>query len=360
MVKIKKNARGVLPEKCFGCGACFDACPVKVKNEFEQGLSQRGAIYVPFSGALPNVPVIDKENCLHAKGQMCEACQQACPFEAIDLTQKDEIIQIKVGGIVIATGFSLFDCRQIPNLGYGQLPDVYTSLEFERMVNSSGPTSGKILLKNGKPPSSVAIIHCVGSRSKEFNPYCSSVCCTYAAKFAHLIKENVLEAKVYDLFAERCLPGKGSQELFLSAEGVNLIRIQEPNDIEIVTSNDQLSLSYKDISDTKANILVDMVILAPSIIPNKDTDKITQLFELSRDKYGFLAEEHSKLNPVGTTTRGVFIAGCAQYPKDIESSVAEGKLNLPEFYDTVKSFRTPDITLLTSREIRDCWQRGFD
>ena len=160
-------------QNCIGCNACFDPCPVSLKNEFEEGLSERKAIYVPCAGALPNVPMIDTDNCLRFKGKKCTACQEACMFEAIDYNQKDEKIELKVGAIIVATGYKLFDTKKLNNYSYGKIDDVYTAFEFERLYASNGPTEGNINLKNGKSPKSVAIIHCVGRDQKG---YCSAYC----------------------------------------------------------------------------------------------------------------------------------------------------------------------------------------
>jgi heterodisulfide reductase subunit A len=205
VTKINKRATFVDKEKCIGCGACFEACPVRVKNEFEYNLSDRKAIYVPYTGALPNVPVIDEKSCLRFGGQTgvskealdlglitkeefdkfqtaedCTLCKEACAFDAINYEDEDQVVERNVGGIIAATGFELFDPSVLPQYGYGRIPEVYTSLEFERILAQTGPTGGKLLMKNAREPGSVAIIHCVGSRNKNQRDYCSGVCCLYS------------------------------------------------------------------------------------------------------------------------------------------------------------------------------------
>ena len=334
MVKIKKKARSVDMKACIGCGACFEVCPVSVKNEYDEDLGERKAIYTPFAGALPSVATIDRENCIRFReqnpdnkdGEKCEACKISCPFAAINYDDEDKIIEIKVGGIVLATGFDLFDARKMPQYGYGNLDNIYTGFEFERILSSTGPTGGKILLKNGNPPKSVAIIHCVGSRNKDFQNYCSGVCCMYSLTFAYLIKKKLPQTKVYNIYSDISLAGKGNHALLaqVMAEGVTFIRTSGPAAEEISVDTDSLSITYNEISGETGKVAVDMVILSTAMVPGKDAERISQLFDISQGNDGFFVEEHGKLAPVSTLVRGIFIAGCCQGPKDIQGSVVEG------------------------------------
>ncbi len=327
MVKVKKKARAVDPGRCLGCGSCFEVCPVEVKDEFNENLSKRKAIYIPYPGALPHLAIIDRENCLHFKGKKCDACKEKCPFDAIDFEQKDEIIEIKVGAVVLATGFDIFVPTKAPQYGYGKFDNVYTGLEFERILSSTGPTGGKILLKNGKSVGSVAIIHCVGSRSKKFNDYCSGVCCMYSLTFACLIKKKLPDARVFNFYSDFSLAGKGYQEFFeeVAKKGIVFIRTASVNVTESSRRRGRLVVKCKEISGKTKKVTVDMVILASAMEPNKEAAKIAKLFDITQGKDGFFAEEHRKLSPVTTLTAGVFIAGCAQGPKDIQSSIAQGQ-----------------------------------
>ncbi|HSD84052.1 MAG TPA: CoB--CoM heterodisulfide reductase iron-sulfur subunit A family protein, partial [Anaerolineae bacterium] len=198
-VTIRKKARYVDESICTGCGVCQEKCPKKVIDEvFEAGLGYRKAIYTPFPQAVPNYPVIDRENCTYFIKGTCKACEKFCAPGAIRFDQKDEILTVKVGNIILATGYDLFDARQVSNYGYGRLPNVFTSLEFERLTNAAGPTSGKVVLRDGKTaPKAVGIIHCVGSRDKNYNNYCSVICCMQGLKFAHLVHEKT-GADVYN------------------------------------------------------------------------------------------------------------------------------------------------------------------
>lgn len=349
-VKIKKNVTYVDKEKCMGCGACYEVCPVKVKNEHDYYLSERKAIYIPYTGALPNVPVIDKEHCLRMhpagdvckeafelglitkeeydlyKADICDSCKKACMFDAINYEDKDEIVEKSVGGIVIATGFELFDPSQIKELGYGKIPEVYTSLEFERILSQTGPTAGKLLMKNGKEPDSIAIIHCVGSRDKKYQDYCSGICCLYALKFTKLIKKHLPSTFVCHVYTDWCVPGKENQEFLNSvAQECNpeFIRTDLPLNILLSKKENKICLNYNDTAGNKKEINIDMVILCPAI-KSAEANKILSLMTgISTDKYGFFTEGHTKLAPVSTNIEGICIAGCAQGPKDIQSSVAQ-------------------------------------
>lgn len=351
-IKIKKNATYVDKEKCMGCGACYEVCPIQVKNEYDYGLSERKAIYVPYAGALPNVPVIDKYHCIRMnppkdickeafemglitkeeydlyKSETCDLCKKACMFEAINFEDKDEIFEKSVGGIVIATGFELFDPTQIKELGYGEIPEVYTSLEFERILSQTGPTSGKLLMKNSKEPESVAIIHCIGSRDKKYHEYCSGVCCLYALKFTKLIKKHSPSTFVCHIYTDWCVPGKENQEFLNTVKSEcnpEMIHITLPVNVIASQKDNKICLKYNsDLSGDKKEINIDMVVLCPAIKSIETNKTLSLMTGVSIDKNGFFAEGHSKLAPVSTNIEGICIAGCAQAPKDIQNSVAQG------------------------------------
>ncbi|WP_334109630.1 CoB--CoM heterodisulfide reductase iron-sulfur subunit A family protein [Thermodesulfitimonas autotrophica] len=324
-VKIRKHPRYVAADKSIGCGACFEACPVSAKNEFNFGLNNRRAVFTPFAGTLPNVPVIDRQNCLRFRGEECTRCQEACPFGAIDYDDRELTVERNVGAIVVATGFDLCDLTALPAYGYGKIPDVFTSLEFERLLAATGPTEGKIIRQNSKKPKSVAIIHCVGSRNKKEHAYCSAVCCLYAAKFNHLIKKKLPQASVFHLYTDWCLPGKNNHTLFDTFKGKTCtLRVSSPQTIKVKRERDQIAITYQDPSGTKNKLLTEMVVLCPAMVASQGTAAIASVLSLPQGKGGFLSESHTKLGPVATTTEGVYIAGCAQGPKNIEESVAQG------------------------------------
>ncbi|MGA1791531.1 MAG: 4Fe-4S binding protein [bacterium] len=328
IVKVKVKARHVDAQQCIGCGACFEACPVNVKNEYNEGLNERKAIYVPYAGALPYVAAIDESHCLRFRGQDCDACQKACPFACINFEEADQIRVLQVGAIILSTGFDLFDPTQAPEFGYGKLEDVYTSLEFERLLSATGPSEGQIRLKNGKAPKRIAFVHCVGSRDERFNEHCSGICCAYSVKFAHLAKKKLPDVSIVQLYSDLCLPGKASQGFFHKFNKDNVIdlrHVQGTDSVKIDKKDGKMSITYKDITGKAGEVDADMVILAPAIQGSRESAYLAGVFDLLQGKGGFFMEEHAKLAPISTTSEGVFIAGCAQGPKDIQGSVAEGQ-----------------------------------
>jgi len=328
IAKVIKKPRFVDIETCLGCGACFEVCPVKVRNEYNEGLDERKAIYIPFAGAMPNIAVIDKEHCLRFRGEECNACEEACPFGSINYEDIDQVQELKVGAIVLATGFDIFDPRKAPQYGYGKIENVYTSLEFERLLSSTGPTGGKILLKDGQPPKKIALVHCVGSKTREFNEYCSAVCCTYLIKFAHQAMRKLPGVSIAVLRSDLCLPGKESQVFFnqVSRESeIEFLHMKNPDSIEIIEEDGKVLIKYTDIGGRSDKVGSDMVVLAPAIEGARDARDVAKVFDISQGDGGFFVEENAQVAPVSTASEGIFIAGCAQGPKDIQGSVAQGQ-----------------------------------
>lgn len=331
-VTVRKKARYVIEELCTGCGICEEKCPRKVVDEvFEAGLAQRKAIYTPFPQAVPKYPVLDPPNCTYFERGKCKACQILCPTGAIDFEQEDELLEFPVGNVILATGYDLFDSNRIPQYGYGHLANVFTSLEFERMVNASGPTDGKIVLRDGESvPQSVAIVHCVGSRDNNYHEYCSKVCCMYSLKFAHLVHERIPEAEVYNFYIDIRTPGKGYEEFYnrLLEEGTHFIRgrVADVTDAARLPGEEgKLIVQAEDtLIGKQRRIPVDMVILSAGMEARHDSQDVSLMFGMGCDFDGFFTERHPKLDPVATMTEGIFIAGACQGPKDIPDSVAQG------------------------------------
>jgi len=327
--RIRKKARYVDEDKCTGCGTCVEKCPWRADSEFDEGLIKRKAIYTPFPQAVPNVPVIDTEHCAYFLKGTCRACEKFCEANAIDFEQKDKTVEVEVGGVIVATGYDAFDPSVIPYYGYGRYDNVITALQFERMCNASGPTVGKIMLKDGSEPKSVAIIHCVGSRDKNYHEYCSRVCCMYSLKYSHLIKEKIEGAEVYQFYIDMRCFGKGYEEFYerVCNEGVNLIRGKVAEVTDRAVSEDEkgkLVLVAEDsLLGAMIRVPVDMVILSVALEPRADAEAVARLFNISRSADGFFLERHPKLDPVATSTGGVFVVGCAQGPKDIPDVVAQ-------------------------------------
>ncbi|HTP02421.1 MAG TPA: CoB--CoM heterodisulfide reductase iron-sulfur subunit A family protein [Anaerolineales bacterium] len=330
-VTVRKKARMIKEDLCNGCGICIEKCPKKVIDDvFEAGLAYRKAVYTPFAQAIPNIPVMDVPNCTYYEKGTCKACEKFCPREAIDFNQQDEILTFQVGNIILATGYQLFDARKIPNYGYGRLPNVFTSLEIERLSNAAGPTNGNIVLRDGKTaPKRVGIIHCVGSRDKNYNNYCSVICCMQSLKFAHIVHERT-GAEIYNFYIDMRTPFKDYDEFYqrVLEEGTNFVRgkVAEITDVpRTVAEEGQLIVQVEDtLLGKQRRIPLDMVILSAGLEARADSKEIAKRFGISCSFNGWFIEKHPKLDPVATMTDGIFIAGCAQGPKDIPASVAQG------------------------------------
>jgi heterodisulfide reductase subunit A len=330
-VRLRKKPRYIKEEDCTGCGICIEKCPKKVIDPvFEVGLGYRKAIYRPFPQAVPKFPVIDTENCTFFERGTCKACEKFCPTNAIDFEQEETFLDIDVGNIILATGYQIFDSRKIPQYGYGRLANVFSSLEFERLCNAAGPTEGKVVLRDGvTEPKSVAIIHCVGSRDKRFNPHCSAICCMSALKFGHLVMERT-GAEVYSFYIDMRPISKGYEEFYdrLLEEGMHFIRgrVAEVTDAARLPGEEgKLIVQAEDtLLGKQRRIPVDMVILMTALEPQADARDVALKFGISCSMQGFFTERHPKLDPVATMTDGVFIAGTCQGAKDIPDSVAQG------------------------------------
>ncbi len=330
-VTIKKKPRYIKTEDCTGCGICWEKCPKKVvDNVFEAGMGNRKAVYVPFPQAVPKYPVIDDVNCTYYLKGTCKACEKFCPTNAIDFNQKAEEITVEVGNIILATGYDLFDAKRIPQYGYGKLANVFTNLEFERLCNAAGPTGGNIVLRDGKTtPKTVGIVHCVGSRDKNYNAYCSAICCMQSLKFAHLVHERT-GAEVYNFYIDIRTPSKGYEEFYqrLLEEGTRFVRgkVAEITNVARVPEEEgKLIIQVEDTLISKQRrIPVDMVVLSSGMQSRYDSKEVAKLFGISCSADNWFIERHPKLDPVATMTEGIYIAGCVQGPKDIPASVAQG------------------------------------
>jgi heterodisulfide reductase subunit A len=330
-VRVKKKARYVNEELCTGCGICIEKCPKKVVDEvFEAGMGIRKSIYRPFPQAVPNMPVIDTESCTYFERGKCKACEIFCPTEAIDFEQEDTYLDLQVGNVILATGFDLFDVNRMPQYGHGRLANVFTNLEFERMCNASGPTDGKIVLRDGvTEPESVAIVHCVGSRDENYNSYCSAVCCMASLKFGHLVMEKS-GAEVYSCYIDMRTNQKGYEEFYnrLLDEGMHFIRgkVAEVTDAARIPEEEgKLIVQVEDtLLGKQRRIPVDMVVLMAGLEPRADARDVGLKFGIACSMEGWYTERHPKLDPVATMTDGIFIAGAAQGPKDIPATVAQG------------------------------------
>jgi heterodisulfide reductase subunit A2 len=323
-VTVRRKPRYVDEELCTGCGTCAEKCPwKKIPSEFDLGLGKRPAIYFPFAQAVPRVPVIDVANCAYFKTGKCRACEKFCPRGAIDFSQQEQLLEIEVGAIVLATGFQDFNPQLSPQYGYGALDNVLSGMEFERLINSGGPTTGEVLLKDGRKPEKIAILHCVGSRGDQ-HEYCSRVCCMYSLKLAQLARDYV-DAEVVEFYRDMRTFGKDYEAFYERVErhGVDFKRFDQ--NIRVEQHNGRLAVVSRDVyTGQPQETLVDMVILSTGMEPNQDAPEVARTFGISLSPDGFFLEKHPKLGPVETATDGVFLAGACQGPKDIPDSVAQG------------------------------------
>jgi len=324
-VKIRRKARLINEDKCNGCGTCWQRCPVRVPSEFDMNLGKRKAIYVPFPQAVPNVPVIDREHCVYLSKKKCGICKKVCPFEAIDYEQEDEIIEEKFGTIIVATGFTMFDHSIYGEYGYGKYKNVTTGLHFERMLNSAGPTGGKVIRpSDGKEAQKVVFIQCVGSRDEARGvPYCSRLCCMYTAKQALLLKEHNPGAEAYVFYIDIRAAGKNYEEFVERVQdeyGVTYLRGRVS---KIFERNGRLRVKGCDtLSGAQIEIDADLIVLATALIARPDAPGLAHMLHIPYDQNHLFTEAHPKLAPVETVTTGVFLTGACQSPKDVPDTVA--------------------------------------
>jgi heterodisulfide reductase subunit A len=324
-VTIRKKARSVDMEKCTGCGECQQKCPKKIPSEFDMGLGTRKAIYTPFTQAVPNVPVIDRENCIFFTKEKCQICSKVCPTNAVNYEQEDELITEKFGAIVVASGFEQFDWTVYGEYGGGTIPNIITGLHMERMLESSGPTGGHVIRpSDGKEAKDVVFIQCAGSRDEAKGmPYCSRICCMYTAKHALLLKDHQPDSQAFVFYIDIRSGGKNYEEFVKKVQrehGAVYIRgrvskIYEQGNKLIVCGSDTLT-------GKPVKIEADLVVLAAAMVPQTDATELAQKLNIPYDKYGFFTEVHPKLEPVSSVTKGIFLTGASQFPRDIPDTVA--------------------------------------
>lgn len=359
-VKIKKKAKYVDWDKCVGCGDCTEKCPSKVDSEFDAELSKRKAIYRDFPQAVPNKFVIDAEHCTKLTKGKCGVCENICPTKAIKYDDKDEIIEEKIGAVIVATGFDLFPLEKVGEYGYGKYKDVIDGLQFERILAASGPTGGKVVRpSDGKVPKEVVFIQCVGSRDPEGGmPYCSRICCMYTAKQAMLYKHAVPDGQPYIFCMDIRSGGKGYEEFVqrsLEEDGVIYLRGRVS---KIYQDEDKIMVWGADmVSGKKVEIPADLVVLATAMVPSEGIKDLASKLRIATDEYGFLKEAHLKLQPLETLTSGIFIAGTAQSPKDITDTVAQASgaaSKVMVLFSSKEYVRSPTIARVDEDVCKGC------
>ncbi len=329
-VTIKKNARYVKEDICTGCGACVEKCPMKkVPNEFNLGMDNRSAIYIPFAQAVPKVATIDPNACNMLKNGKCGLCAKVCAAGAIDYTQKDEYINEKYGAIVVATGFNPISMDKFDEFAYNQSKDVITSLEFERLTNAAGPTAGHLERpSDGKSPKTIVFVQCVGSRcdscAEKGKEYCSKICCMYTAKHAMLVRDKYPDTEVYVFYIDVRTPGKNFDEFYRRAVEEYGVKYVKGMVGKVTPEGDKLKVQASDLIDNKQlHIDADLVVLAAAIEPDKSARPLATMLTASMDTNDFFTEAHPKLRPVESPTAGVFLSGACQGPKDIPETVSQ-------------------------------------
>jgi heterodisulfide reductase subunit A len=322
-VRIRHDPRYVSPEKCTCCKKCEEVCPVRVPNEFNMGLDQRPAIYLPFPHAVPHCYTIDSKNCLYLQSGECGKCREVCPEAAVQFEEVGMEFEAKVGTIIVATGYDPFDPRLKPELGYGLYKNVITGLEFERFISPDGPTQGKLLV-NGKEPKNIVFIQCVGSRDKTVNnEYCSRICCMFTAKHAHLVKDRIPDARVTICYIDIRAFGKGYEQFYETVQKKGIFyrkgvpsEIYQKNGKLIIKADDELlGEPYEEEAD--------LVVLATGLTQRRDADRLRGLLKLSLSPDRFYLEAHPKLRPLDTATDGIFLAGTCPGPKDSCDTISQ-------------------------------------
>ncbi len=345
-VTIRRRAAYVDWDKCTGCGACQEKCPFKVESIFERGIGPRKVIYTLSPQAVPNKPVIDAENCRYLQSlwdmqagripsvdkqgnpakPKCGACVKFCPTEAIDFEQKDELIEEKVGAVIVATGYDLFPQVRLPEYGGGKIPNVIDGLAFERLLAASGPTAGKVLRpSDGKTPLEVVFIQCSGSRDPERGvPYCSKICCMYTAKQAILYKHRVPQGQAYVFYIDVRAGGKGYEEFLNRAQEEDGVVYLRGKVSKLFQEGDKIMVKGADtLSNRTVEIAADMVVLATAVIPRTSSRPIAEMLGLAMDDHGFFTASDEELEPMASVVPGVFLAGAGLGPKDIPETVAQ-------------------------------------
>ena len=325
-VRIRRKAKYVREADCTACGDCVDVCPVTSVNEYEVGLSSRKAIYIPFAQAVPSSYVVNMDECLGNTPIACGKCIEVCQKDCIDFDMTDEIIDVDVGTIVVATGMDVYDPTELDEYGYTRFENVITSFEFERLINASGPTEGHLLrMTDRKEPMSIGFVLCVGSRSQNRgNPYCSNICCMNTIKDTLLIKEHYPDADIKVFYQDIRAFGKGFEDLYVRSRSLGVKYIRGlPGDIVEDQKNKNLTVTVENtLTGEVESHELEMVILSVGVIPRAESG-LDSVLALSKTSDGFYQESHPKLKPVDAPSQGIFFAGCAESPKDVKDSVTQ-------------------------------------
>jgi heterodisulfide reductase subunit A len=328
-------------EACIACGACEFVCPtgaIKVKDvtdkeprplllDFDVKLQGRGNITIPFPQAVPNVPVIDREHCLHFQAGTCGVCSQICPPGAVDYDQEDEFIDVDVGAIVVASGYNLYPLDKLGEYGGGKVPDVIDAMAMERLLSASGPTSGVLRRpSDGKEPKEVVWIQCAGSRDPELGmPYCSKICCMYSAKQAMLYKHRVPDGQAYVFYIDIRSAGKRYEEFIQRVMEEDRVLYIRGKVSKVFRENDKVMVWGVDtLTGLPVEVAADLVVISPAMVPSDGAQQIAEILDLEMDEFGWWTEAEGNLAPLETGRPGIFLAGTGIGPKDIPETVSQG------------------------------------
>ena len=358
--KIRQKASLVDEEKCNYCGLCLGSCPVTTPSEFERGLAQRAAIYIPFPHAIPPRPVIDTRTCLRFSGDQCQACEQICPTRAINFQQQDTFAEEKVGAVIVATGYELYPCNDIGE--YATDPDVIDGLQFERLLSPSGPTAGEIKRpSDGKIPKEVVFISCVGSRDPEHGvSYCSRVCCMSVAKQAILYKQVVPDGQAYVFYMDIRSDAKGYEEFVQRVVDEEKVLYLRGRVSKVFRDGEKIKVWGADtLTEKSIEISADLVVLATAMVPSPGIKDLARKLNVIFDKYGFISEAHIKLRPVETLTSGIFLAGAAQWPRDLPDTVSSASgaaSKILSLFSRKELLHDPTVAVVDSEVCSGCGQ----
>lgn len=360
---IKKKPRYVNEEKCTGCAVCMEKCPVKIRDDYNEGLVEIKNIRVPFPQAVPALALIGEEKCLFLTKGRCKLCEKACQAGAIDFEQKERKEEIKVGSVILAPGFDEFDPKIKSEYGYGRYQNVYTSIEFERISNASGPFGGHIKRRSdGKTPQKIAFIQCVGSRDESCQRgYCSSVCCMYATKESVIAKEHDPNLDITIFYMDLRAYGKDFDRYIERAKaeyGLKYVRAAISS-VEEIKETKNLLLKYETEQGELVSAEFEMVVLSVGLDKIKDADDLAKKLKIDLNNYGFCQTEF--FEPVKTSRPGIFVAGAFQGPKDIPETVmqasgaaaeAEKLLTKSRGQEVVKKEYPSEIEVKVEDEVR--------
>ncbi|MBN2533633.1 MAG: CoB--CoM heterodisulfide reductase iron-sulfur subunit A family protein [Spirochaetales bacterium] len=346
-VVVKKRARYV-KDTCIGCEECFKVCPESVIHDFFIGLGKRKAIYTLFTGSVPQAAAIDPDHCRHFINNSCNACAEVCPFSSIDFDQEDETITITAGSIIVATGFSTPGRKELMNLGYEMLKDVYTTPEFERLASSNGPTGGVIMTKNGKPPERVAVVHCAGSMNEQGIAYCSGICCLNACKTGELLRKNNPGVIIYNIHKDLVFLGQEEYAFYLKQKkkGTEFVYCPDLSTIRITLEEEKNNM----IVSCEGTILydIDMVVLSTGLKPATGTKELAELLNCDLQEDHYFKPDHGLLCRTRTSINGIYMAGCALKPSNVPDSINQARAAAGDIVSRLIPGKEIELEILTA------------